>query len=195
MLAIDLGTTSVRAMLFGKHGGPVGRGVAQTEYASSAPQVGWLEQDGNVIWDAVRSVRGVACRGTASSRRLERDAMSRCQQAGFIFVSIAKHTLISLLVQVVNEVLKGDVRAADVAAIGITNQRETSLLWDRTTGKPYHNAIVWSDTRTTATCEHLAAADRQLGKNRFRAKTGLPLHPYFSGRVRIRRRQSLRVRK
>ncbi len=67
--------------------------------------------------------------------------------------------------------------AADLAAIGITNQRETTLLWDKATGKPLHNAIVWQDTRVDSL---LAKYTRDGGQNRFRAKTGLPLASYFS---------------
>jgi glycerol kinase len=66
----------------------------------------------------------------------------------------------------------------DLAAVGITNQRETTLLWDRTTGAPVANAIVWQDTRTGGLCQALAAEE---GQDRFRAKTGLPLATYFSG--------------
>ncbi|MFD0633498.1 glycerol kinase GlpK [Catenulispora yoronensis] len=67
-----------------------------------------------------------------------------------------------------------------LAAVGITNQRETVVAWDRRTGQPLHNAIVWQDTRTDAACRALAA-DSPLGADRFRAKTGLPLATYFSG--------------
>lgn len=67
---------------------------------------------------------------------------------------------------------------ASIATIGITNQRETTLIWDRHTGDPLHNAIVWQDTRTDALCRTMAEND---GQDRFRAKTGLPLATYFSG--------------
>ncbi len=67
--------------------------------------------------------------------------------------------------------------ASDVAAVGITNQRETTLLWSRTTGEPVGNAIVWQDTRTAELCRELAGSD---GADRFRALTGLPLATYFS---------------
>jgi glycerol kinase len=70
------------------------------------------------------------------------------------------------------------VSARDLAAVGITNQRETTVLWDRATGQPLHNAIVWQDTRTAALCAALAA---EGGQDRFRAQTGLPLATYFSG--------------
>jgi glycerol kinase len=72
---------------------------------------------------------------------------------------------------------KADVAAADVAAIGITNQRETTLVWDRFTGKPIHNAIVWQDRRTAGVCDRLRA--RKLDKM-IRRKTGLVIDAYFS---------------
>jgi glycerol kinase len=66
----------------------------------------------------------------------------------------------------------------DLAAVGITNQRETTVLWDRRSGKPVHNALVWQDTRVD---QLVAQYSRDGGPNRFRAKTGLPLASYFSG--------------
>jgi glycerol kinase len=66
----------------------------------------------------------------------------------------------------------------NLAAVGITNQRETTLVWNRTTGKPYHPAIVWQDTRTDKICNQLA---QEGGQDRFRDITGLPLATYFSG--------------
>lgn len=66
----------------------------------------------------------------------------------------------------------------DIAAVGVTNQRETTVVWNRRTGQPYHNAIVWQDTRTDRLCAELAGAE---GPDRFRAKVGLPLSTYFSG--------------
>ena len=60
----------------------------------------------------------------------------------------------------------------------MTNQRETTVVWDRATGEPLHNAIVWQDTRTDAICAEL---EREGGQDRFRATTGLPLATYFSG--------------
>jgi glycerol kinase len=73
---------------------------------------------------------------------------------------------------------KANIAVADLAAIGVTNQRETALVWDRHTGQPYFNAIVWQDTRTDAICEELG---REGGQNRFRPRAGLPLSTYFSG--------------
>ncbi len=70
------------------------------------------------------------------------------------------------------------VSISDIAAVGITNQRETAVVWDRTTGKPVYNAIVWQDTRTDKIVEELSASG---GQDRFRAKVGLPLATYFSG--------------
>ena len=72
----------------------------------------------------------------------------------------------------------GNIDPKDIAALGITNQRETTIVWDRKTGKPYGNAIVWQDTRTRFICEQLAEVE---GKDRFRERCGLPLTTYFSG--------------
>jgi glycerol kinase len=68
--------------------------------------------------------------------------------------------------------------ADDIAAVGVTNQRETTVVWDKNTGKPYYNAIVWQDTRTDKICNALA---KDGGQNRFQTKVGLPLATYFSG--------------
>ena len=73
---------------------------------------------------------------------------------------------------------KSGANVTDIAAIGITNQRETTLVWERETGRPVYNAIVWQDTRTDLICNELA---REGGQDRFRARTGLPLATYFSG--------------
>jgi glycerol kinase len=73
---------------------------------------------------------------------------------------------------------KAGLAAADLAAIGIANQRETTVVWDRRTGQPIHNAIVWQDTRTDGFIAQLA---RDGGQDRFRATVGLPLATYFSG--------------
>jgi glycerol kinase len=80
---------------------------------------------------------------------------------------------------VIGEALaRGGIKAGELAAVGITNQRETTVLWDRNTGAPLHNALVWQDTRTA---ELVAAFARNGGQDRFRARTGLPLATYFSG--------------
>jgi len=84
-------------------------------------------------------------------------------------------------VQVVRQTLKtASVCPEQIAAIGITNQRETTLAWDRKSGEPFGNAIVWQDTRTDELVGKLAR-DGQGGIDRFREKTGLPLATYFSG--------------
>lgn len=70
------------------------------------------------------------------------------------------------------------IQGKDLAAVGVTNQRETVTAWDRTTGKPYFNAIVWQCTRSDKICEELI---RDGGQDRFRKKTGLPVAAYFSG--------------
>jgi glycerol kinase len=73
---------------------------------------------------------------------------------------------------------KAEIDAPDIAAIGITNQRETAVVWDKRTGEPVYNAIVWQDTRTAAFCEALEADGRA---DLFYARTGLRLATYFSG--------------
>jgi glycerol kinase len=82
-------------------------------------------------------------------------------------------------IYVIEEVLTAaNIQASDLAAVGITNQRETTLVWNRRTGEPIHNAIVWQDRRTTEICERLKADGLE---SLFRERTGLMLDPYFSG--------------
>ncbi len=79
------------------------------------------------------------------------------------------------------DVIKGvlkKVNVKDIAAVGVTNQRETTVVWEKATGKPVHNAIVWQDTRTVTICNELS---KDGGQNRFREKVGLPIDTYFSG--------------
>jgi glycerol kinase len=73
---------------------------------------------------------------------------------------------------------KAECSVSDIAAIGVTNQRETTVIWEKSTGKPVYNAIVWQDTRTDGICNELAKSG---GNDRLRATTGLPLSTYFSG--------------
>ncbi len=75
-------------------------------------------------------------------------------------------------------IARAGLTAADIAGIGITNQRETTIVWDRNTGKPIHNAIVWQDRRTAGECDRLKAAGYEPF---FRTRTGLVLDAYFSG--------------
>ena len=132
ILALDQGTTSSRAIVFGRDGSILSS--AQQEFRQIFPQPGWVEHDPLDIW---RTQRDVAAQALA--------------QAG--------------------------LAGADVA-IGIANQRETTLLWERSTGRPVANAIVWQDRRTASRCDAL----RQQGHEAtFTRKTGLVLDAYFSG--------------
>src|SRR5918998_2001835 len=106
ILALDQGTTSSRAILFGERANVLA--VAQREYGQIYPRPGWVEHDPEEIWST---------------------------QIGVAAEAIAR------------------VPGVEVAAIGITNQRETTILWDRTTGRPVHNAIVWQDRRTAEDCD------------------------------------------
>ncbi|WP_296139802.1 glycerol kinase GlpK [uncultured Tessaracoccus sp.] len=73
---------------------------------------------------------------------------------------------------------KGQINRHEIAAVGITNQRETTVVWDRTTGEPVYNAIVWQDTRTDKIVTELGGDE---GQNKYKARTGLPLATYFCG--------------
>ncbi len=84
----------------------------------------------------------------------------------------------NVLTVVAQALEKADLSPTELSALGIANQRETTVLWDRRTGTPVHNAINWEDTRTDRLCMQLA---EQFGQDRFREKTGLPLSTYFSG--------------
>lgn len=79
---------------------------------------------------------------------------------------------------ILNAMRISGLTSGDIAALGITNQRETTVLWNKQTGLPYGHAIVWQDTRTNDICNHFAL---EGGIDRFRDKTGLPLSVYFSG--------------
>ena len=86
--------------------------------------------------------------------------------------------LANVLEVVADSLEKADLKLTDLAALGIANQRETTMVWDRHSGRPICNAISWQDTRTDKIVDALA---RDGGKDRFRVKTGLPLTTYFSG--------------
>jgi glycerol kinase len=127
--------------------------------------------------------------GTTSSRALVFDRTGRIVgRAQREFPQIYPHTgwvehdprdLLATQLGVAAEALvQAGLRAADVAAIGITNQRETTLVWDRISGEPVYNAIVWQDRRTAALCDRLKAEGHEP---RVAARTGLLLDPYFSG--------------
>jgi glycerol kinase len=131
--AVDLGTTSIRFMIF-DHRGHI-KGVAQKEHRQIFPRPGWVEHDPMEIWTNTCDVMEAA-------------------------------------------LAKSSISGSQLEAIGITNQRETTVVWDRRTGKPLYNAIVWQCTRTDAICKALTEV---YGQERFRAKTGLPVSTYFSG--------------
>ena len=133
VVAIDAGTTGVRAIAFNQRGLPVTS--SYREFTQFFPQPGWVEHDADEIWAAV---------------------------------------------QLVLAELTTALAAADetIAAIGITDQRETIVAWNRHTGEPLHRAIVWQDRRTADYCAQLES-DGAL--DRVRSTTGLVLDPYFSG--------------
>jgi glycerol kinase len=133
ILALDQGTTSSRAIVFGHDGHAVA--VAQREFPQIFPQPGHVEHDPEAIWSSQLAV-----------------AQQAIAQAG--------------------------LSAADIAAVGITNQRETTILWDRHTGRPVANAIVWQSRQSAGICDRLKAEGLE---ETFRAKTGLVLDAYFSG--------------
>lgn len=132
VLALDLGTTGNRAILFDANGDVVGQ--AYNELTQYYPKPGWLEHDPLEIWQDTRS----------------------CAEQVFRSTEISPH---------------------EVAAIGLTVQRETCLLWDKTTGQPLHKAIVWQDRRTSSMCRQLA----EMGQaESIQERTGLVLDAYFS---------------
>ncbi|WP_028982707.1 glycerol kinase GlpK [Sporolactobacillus terrae] len=133
ILALDEGTTSVRAMIFNEQGHVVQ--MAQKEFTQFFPQPGWVEQDANEIWGSILSV-------------------------------------------IADALLTGEIDAKDIAGIGITNQRETTVIWDRHTGHPIYHAIVWQSRQTADLCRELKEAGYE---DLFHAKTGLVLDPYFAG--------------
>lgn len=133
VMALDEGTSSARAILFDYSGNIVSS--AQREFRQIYPKPGWVEHDGNEIWQVQLSVA--------------REAIKR---AG--------------------------INPGELAAIGITNQRETCLIWDRKTGQPLHNALVWQDRRTSGACDALKANGLEPY---VKANTGLVIDAYFSG--------------
>ena len=132
ILALDQGTTSSRAIVFGAE--LAIKGLAQREFAQFYPASGWVEHDPEDIWRTTVETARQAIAGAGPAAR-------------------------------------------DIAAVGITNQRETCLVWDRRTGKPIHRALVWQDRRTADMCRTLKDAGHEPMVT---AKTGLLLDPYFS---------------
>lgn len=134
VIAIDAGTTGIRAFVVDDTARPVAR--AYREFTQHFPEPGWVEHDPDEIWN----------------------------------------TTVAVLAEAV-DALKAHDAAATVAAIGITNQRETAIAWDARTGRPRHRAIVWQDRRTADRCATLEA-DGHLPL--VRRVSGLVLDPYFS---------------
>lgn len=132
IMALDLGTTSCRCIIFDKNGRICS--AAQKEFTQYFPQPGWVEHDAEEIW---------------------------ATQTGLMYEAMSKI----------------DITINEIAGIGITNQRETTVLWDKKTGRPVHKAIVWQCRRTAGYCDEL----KKLGMAEFfRSKTGLVLDAYFS---------------
>lgn len=132
ILALDLGTTGNRAIVFGDRGQIVKQ--AYKELPQHYPQPGWVEHDALDIWKDTREVMQSVLADSA-------------------------------------------IAPSEIAAIGLTVQRETCLLWDKTTGQPLHKAIVWQDRRTADRCDRLRAAGHAEEIER---RTGLQLDAYFS---------------
>ncbi len=133
IIAIDAGTTGVRAFAVDDSGTP--RGWAYREFTQHFPQPGWVEHDAAEIWSVTQTVLA--------------EVVARMQSVG-----------------------------ESIAAIGITNQRETVVVWDADTAAPLHRALVWQDRRTATRCDELT---EQGVLPLVRARTGLVLDPYFSG--------------
>jgi glycerol kinase len=136
----------------------------------------------------VKSYIGAIDQGTTSTRFMVFDKAARVVAAAqkeheqiFPKAGWVEHDALEILrrtQEVAGEALaQRGLRPTDLAAIGITNQRETTVVWERATGKPVANAIVWQDTRVAEDVTRLA---RSCGQDRFRAQTGLPLSTYFS---------------
>ena len=147
ILALDQGTTSSRAMLFDHAGNAVA--TCQQEFRQIFPQPGWVEHDAREIWATQLAVA------------------QKCISNVPVAQALRLHDATNLVAPPASRIL----------AIGITNQRETTVLWDRQTGEPLANAIVWQDRRTAARCDQLRAEGHF---DPIQQKTGLVLDAYFS---------------
>ena len=158
ILALDQGTTSSRAIVFGAE--LAIRGLAQREFAQFYPASGWVEHDPEDIW---------------------RTTVETARQA----------------------IAAAGPAARDIAAVGITNQRETCLVWDRRTGKPIHRALVWQDRRTADMCRTLEGRrpradgdgqDRPAARSLFLGHQDRVAARSCGGRAGARRGRSSRIR-
>ncbi len=132
LIAVDAGTTGVRAFAVDGEGRPCG--FSYRELTQYFPRPGWVEHDPAEIWTAVQT------------------------------------TLAELVERLTGE-------GTSVAAVGITNQRETVVAWDRRTGQPLHRALVWQDRRTAERCDALKEAGQEAGPGRPRASSSTPTSP------------------
>jgi len=162
--AIDQGTTSTRCMIFDHSGVVVS--AAQKEHRQIYPQPGWVEHDPLEIWQRTQEVIAEALSSMPSTVHRPPSTVHR--------PSSTVHRPPSTVHRPPSTVHG----PSSIVCIGITNQRETTVVWEKSTGKPVYNAIVWQDTRTDVICNELAKVG---GQDRLRAKTGLPLATYFSG--------------
>ncbi|PIO59463.1 carbohydrate kinase, FGGY family protein, partial [Teladorsagia circumcincta] len=89
-------------------------------------------------------------------------------------------TVKECIVKVVEKLERLGISPDEIKSIGIANQRETTIVWDKETGEPLHNAIVWLDNRTSDLAEESIARTSSNSKDEFKGKAGLPIHPYFS---------------
>ena len=154
ILALDQGTTSSRAILFDQRGSVVA--ICQKEFAQLFAQPGWVEHDANEIW--------------ASQLAVARECIQKIPKAPDQASSAA--------IDSVAKKGRRESAVSRIAAIGITNQRETTVVWDRKTGQPVANAIVWQDRRTARRCDELRRGGHA---ELIQQKTGLVLDAYFSG--------------
>jgi len=165
-LTIDEGTTSTRALLIGDDGEIYG--IAQQEFTQIFPQAGWVEHDAEEIWTKTLEVcRAVIARSTEGTTK-----QSTAQSIEIASPPTAPRNDIKITIN-------KQINPRDITNIAITNQRETTVVWNKSTGKPVYNAIVWQCRRTSDYCAKLRQ-DKGFA-NYVRKHTGLYIDSYFSG--------------
>jgi len=147
VMAIDQGTTSSRAIIFDRNGKKIGS--SQKEFPQYFPKSGWVEHNANEIWNSVQSVIAGA---------FIESGIKPVQVAGI-------------------GIIESGIRPEAIAGIGITNQRETTVVWDKTTGQPIANAIVWQSRQSSPIADQLKADGHT---EMIHEKTGLVIDAYFS---------------